>query len=302
MAVISDVTQWIKANTLCSEEVLWTNDACNMFRRDPPTVRYEDIMSSDKGVALWTSLIRCYGFCYVDGCPISPSATQELLERIAFIRLTHYETGGFWDFTSDLAHKDTAYTTLSLSAHTDTTYFTDPCGLQLFHLLSHTDGAGGASLLVDGFAAAAALRKQDPQAYVTLSKPLVPTHASGNEGMNIRPARPSAVFTHEFGTKKLLQVRWNNDDRDVMDRWEGINAMDKWYDAANKWTALLRRKEMEYWAQLKPGKPISKRDGDLEGLAVGGIYLLIWYSLRQLEDPTWTIFVHGQEKDVWWIQ
>jgi hypothetical protein len=31
--------------------------------------------------------------------------------------------GTFWDFTSDLAKGDTAYTTLALAAHTDTTYF-----------------------------------------------------------------------------------------------------------------------------------------------------------------------------------
>lgn len=37
---------------------------------------------------------REYGFCFVDGCPVSPQKTQELLERIAFIRITHY--GGFF--------------------------------------------------------------------------------------------------------------------------------------------------------------------------------------------------------------
>ena len=31
--------------------------------------------------------------------------------------------GKFWDFTSDLAKGDTAYTTLALGAHTDNTYF-----------------------------------------------------------------------------------------------------------------------------------------------------------------------------------
>lgn len=34
--------------------------------------------------------------------------------------------GGFYDFTSDLSSKDTAYTSESLEPHTDTTYFTEP--------------------------------------------------------------------------------------------------------------------------------------------------------------------------------
>lgn len=33
---------------------------------------------------------RKWGFCFVDGCPVTEKATQELLERIAFIRHTHY--------------------------------------------------------------------------------------------------------------------------------------------------------------------------------------------------------------------
>lgn len=37
-----------------------------------------------------------------------------------------FSDGKFWDFTSDLAKSDTAYTTLALSAHTDNTYFVSP--------------------------------------------------------------------------------------------------------------------------------------------------------------------------------
>jgi trimethyllysine dioxygenase len=47
-------------------------------------------MASDEGVGKWTAKIWKHGFCYVDGCPVDPQKTQELLERIAFIRITHY--------------------------------------------------------------------------------------------------------------------------------------------------------------------------------------------------------------------
>lgn len=76
--------------------------------------------------------------------PATPEATRELLEQIGPIRNTHYgiyhwnrcimtnrpvlttRKGGFYDFTSDLSSKDTAYTSESLEPHTDTTYFTEP--------------------------------------------------------------------------------------------------------------------------------------------------------------------------------
>ena len=41
-------------------------------------------------VKLLTRSQRKWGFCFVDGCPVIGEATQELIERIAFIRHTHY--------------------------------------------------------------------------------------------------------------------------------------------------------------------------------------------------------------------
>lgn len=218
---------------------------------------------------------RKYGFCYVDGCPVSPEKTQELLERIAFIRVTHYGTnafyderlcltfiGGFYDFTADLTMKDTAYTTLALPAHTDTTYFTDPAGLQAFHLLSHGEGTGGKSLLVDGFLAAKTLEEHSPAAYEILRGMPIMWHASGNEGITITPAKKFPVLNiyedPEDRHMKLMQVRWNNDDRGVVQLKEtkGMTA-DHWYNAASQWNKLLNRPDRQYWAQLEPGRPLS---------------------------------------------
>jgi hypothetical protein len=190
-------------------------------------------------------------------------ATRKLLERIAFIRITHY--GGFYDFIPDLAMADTAYTNLALPAHTDTTYFTDPAGLQAFHMLSHVsppgtgvDGpVGGKSLLVDGFHAAEVLKKEDPKAFEVLSEVRLPWHASGNEGITIAPDQRYPVIEVERDTGELHRIRWNNDDRGVVP-FDGSYSPDDWYDAARKWDAILRRQDVEYWTQLKPGTTLSK--------------------------------------------
>jgi trimethyllysine dioxygenase len=158
--------------------------------------------------------------------------------------------------------KDTAYTSLALPAHTDNTYFTDPSGLQMFHLLSHTDGTGGASLLVDGFHCAELLFKADPRAYKILSTYPVQWHASGNKGITITPARKFPVLNlneDNESHKSLMQVRWNNDDRATMPHQEirGIK-IDEWYEAARLWNSILTDKKNEYWEQLVPGRPLSK--------------------------------------------
>jgi len=218
-----------------------------------PTVDYDEVTSSDAGVRKWTSQIFRWGFSFVRDCPVTPEATQKLLERIAFIRPTHY--GGFWDFTSDLKMKDTAYTSYGLGAHTDTTYFTDPAGLQMFHMLSHTGGDGGASLLVDGFEAAQVLYSEDPESYEVLSTHLVNSHASGNEDVCIQPSCPFPILNHHPVTKELYQIRWNNDDRTARSD-STPNLINQWYIAARKWSEILKRKEMERWIQLEPGTPL----------------------------------------------
>ncbi|KAL1958221.1 hypothetical protein VTO42DRAFT_4729 [Malbranchea cinnamomea] len=256
--------EWLKNHTFGSSNLYPSPNIRNSdlasrglaFASDPsayPTVDYEKVMSSDEGVAEWTAKIYKYGFCFVKGCPVTPEATEKLIERIAFIRHTHY--GGFWDFTADLKKKDTAYTTEELGAHTDNTYFTEPAGLQMLHLLSHTDGEGGASLLVDAFEAARILYEEDIEAYKLLTLPVLTSHASGNEDVCIQPSVPFPVLYHHPVTGDLLQVRWNNDDR-AAKMYTTPEATDLWYRAARKWNEILRRKSMEQWFQLEPGTPM----------------------------------------------
>ncbi|KAI4181700.1 MAG: hypothetical protein L6R41_006463 [Letrouitia leprolyta] len=220
----------------------------------PPLVDYKVVIGSDVGLKEWANAIRTWGFCFVDGCPTTSEHTQALIERIAFIRTTHY--GGFWRFTSDLASKDSAYTQLALSAHTDNTYFTDPAGLQTFHLLSHTNGEGGASLLVDGFRAADILRYESPDDFRALTEIKIRGHSSGNEDIAIMPERAFPVLTTEDTQPgqpvKVSQIRWNNDDRVAMTGLE-TEEIERFYRAARKWVEILRRPESEYWVQLKPG-------------------------------------------------
>ncbi|KAG5975070.1 hypothetical protein E4U55_007902 [Claviceps digitariae] len=229
--------------------------------KNPPKVPYDSVMDKDdiKGMADLTNKICEDGFCFVTDSPVTPEATEKLLKAIGPIRNTHY--GGFYDFVPDLAKADTAYTNLALAAHTDTTYFTEPAGLQAFHLLSHTpppnktdeDEAsllGGQSLLVDGFYAAHRLRNEFPSAYEVLRTVRVPWHASGNQDVAISPHRASPVI--DACNRRINLIRWNNDDRGAIPLH--VENIDEWYDAARKWNMILRRPENEYWFQLEPGQ------------------------------------------------
>ncbi|WFD38282.1 trimethyllysine dioxygenase [Malassezia japonica] len=229
-----------------------------------PTVEYEGVMESDDVLLDWLNNIDRYGFSFVSGMPTTPEATEAVIRRIAFIRETHY--GGFWDFTSDLAHGDTAYTDIALGAHTDTTYFTDPAGLQMFHLLHHyskdqTDfrdkytgtPLGGSSLLVDGFYAAQQLHARHPELYNVLRTTRLRGHSAGDEDTLILPLLPSGytVFEHDPLSNDLVLVRYNNSDRSVLqvdeDKVEAV------YEALRAWNAIITDPGTEYWFPLQPG-------------------------------------------------
>ncbi|EGX89475.1 trimethyllysine dioxygenase [Cordyceps militaris CM01] len=235
-----------------SEKKLWGASIENT----PPEVPFESVVGAkdSNGLAELTDKIRAYGLCFVTNTPATPEASEKLLETIGPIRNTHY--GGFYDFVPDLALADTAYTNLALAAHTDTTYFTEPAGLQAFHLLSHTpppnqrpeEALGGQSLLVDGFHAASVLKQESPEDYETLRRVKVPWHASGNQGVAIAPDRAYPVIEED---STLRRIRWNNDDRGVIPLDVDVN---QWYRAARKWNEILTRKDSEYWFQLTPGR------------------------------------------------
>ena len=184
---------------------------------------------------------------------------------------------------------DTAYTNLALPAHTDTTYFSDPAGLQAFHMLSHTpapsddknaeQGAaaeGGKSLLVDGFLAAKTLKSEDPKAYDVLASVRLHWHASGNKGITIAPDQLYPVLELDSYSGELRRIRWNNDDRGVVPFGEKYSPTE-WYDAARKWDAILRRKDIEAWVQLEPGTVLSMSTHGFPCF-VFGFFFVLWFS------------------------
>jgi gamma-butyrobetaine dioxygenase len=83
-----------------------------------------------------------------------------------FTRETNF--GELFEVRSVPAANDLAYTSLALDPHTDNPYRSPVPGVQLLHCLAN-ETSGGLSTLVDGFAAAAALRKRDEAAFKLLA-------------------------------------------------------------------------------------------------------------------------------------
>ncbi|RSH95388.1 hypothetical protein EHS25_000475 [Saitozyma podzolica] len=157
-----------------------------------------------------------------------------------------------------MSHGDLAYSTEGLPAHTDTTYFTDPAGLQIFHLLSHPPpGTGGTTLLVDAFSTAALLETLHPTLYDVLSRLRIPCHASGTPGTLMRPPLSQPVLRHDENSR-LVQVRWNNEDRGVLGQGWQAEDVGTWYRAARCFEEQIRAPDAEYRVQLSPGTMVGE--------------------------------------------
>lgn len=206
-------------------------------------------MQGHAGLAKWLRDIDKFGIAFVDGIPISNDKSQKLVERLGPIRKTHY--GEYWDFTSDLKHGDTAYTNLALPAHTDTSYFSDPIGLQFFHLLFHS-GSGGESLFVDGFKAAKQLKKEQPWAFDALSELRISAHSSGDKGTHLQPNESFPIIKLN-AAGEVTQIRFNNDDRAPLNLGESTELF---YSSLSEWVKILKQKENELWIKLEPGRGV----------------------------------------------
>jgi trimethyllysine dioxygenase len=171
-----------------------------------PTMTHAEIMSGDQGLMRWLSLVEEYGFALASGTPPTLEATKELITRVGYVRETIF--GGMWDFTANLAFKDTAYTSAAIGPHTDGTYSLDSPGYQLFHCLQF-DGSGGESTLVDGFKVAQQIRQSDPIAFEVLSSVKVPAQYLG-DGVHLRAEHAVIGLDHNGD---FAQIAYNNYDR-----------------------------------------------------------------------------------------
>lgn len=185
-------------------QIRWSADALP----DPvPTEKFTDVASGDTGLAALLRNIHVYGFSVVDGVPATDEGTVELANRIAPAQQTIF--GTYWHLSAELAdHGDTAYSTQYLEPHTDSTYYHDAPGLQMFNCLEF-DGKGGESVLVDAFAIAAQMREDASEHFETLTRVVVPGRYL-EPGVDLRAERPPFRLDRHG---RLTQVTFNNYDR-----------------------------------------------------------------------------------------
>jgi gamma-butyrobetaine dioxygenase len=134
--------------------------------QDVPRVAWSESPSAETRAA-WLSRFLELGFIIFTRVPTESKTVLKVASAFGFTRDTNF--GACFDVRSVPDASDLAYTPVSLDPHTDNPYRSPVPGVQLLHCLIN-ETTGGLSTLVDGFAAAEALRGQDPEAFQLLAR------------------------------------------------------------------------------------------------------------------------------------
>ncbi|WP_374377997.1 trimethyllysine dioxygenase [Dongia sp.] len=243
----SDLAEALRPVGILAGTVTTWDDA--EISADFPQVPYEALMNDDATLEAYLDKIDRFGFCFVEGTPATPEATQAVAKRVAYIRETIF--GGYWDFTANMEHKDTAYTTLAIGPHTDGTYSFDAPGYQMFHCLAF-DGVGGENVFVDGFRIAEIMKRETPDLYRVLTQVEVPGQYIDHErGIHLMARRP---LFREDSTGRLAQVSFNNLDRAPFALEPGLMA--KFQEAYATFARHANDRSLQYRRRLAPGSVV----------------------------------------------
>jgi gamma-butyrobetaine dioxygenase len=136
-----------------------------------PTGRYAEVALGGRALAEWLGCVRDFGFALLTGVPTEPGMVCRVIELFGCVRETNY--GRLFDVVSVENPTNLAYTGLGLGNHTDNPYRDPVPQLQLLHCLAAA-AEGGESIAVDGFFAAARLRREHPDDFALLTRHAVP--------------------------------------------------------------------------------------------------------------------------------
>jgi gamma-butyrobetaine dioxygenase len=144
------------------EPVVWTGADFT----EPPTLDGSNILDDDAVLEEWLATLVEYGLCRLSNTPTDPDFVGRLVSHVGPIRDTNF--GLVWSVQAKPDPDSTAYTGLDLGQHTDLPTREVPPGFQFLHCIENTV-RGGWSRMSDGWAVAAAIRDEHPDAYEALT-------------------------------------------------------------------------------------------------------------------------------------
>ena len=209
-----------------------------------PTAGWPAYAADPAARAAILAAVLGYGVAVLHGVPAEPGMVLAVAETLGYVRETNY--GRLFDVRVEPSPDNLAFTSREILPHTDNPYRDPVPTIQLLHCLRDA-ASGGDTLLVDGFAAAALLREEDPAAFAVLTATPWP-FAYTDAGSELRACQP-LIGTDPRG--RIREVRFNG--RSMQPLRGPAEQVAAAYDAYLTWARLLRRPELAVRTRLAPG-------------------------------------------------
>ena len=203
----------------------------------------KDFFESEEMFNLLKSFYK-YGFVIIKKLPTENNFIINFANSIGNVRPTNF--GEFFNVRSIPNPNDLAYTSLSLSPHTDNPYRKPvPC-IQMLHCIEN-EVSGGFSTLVDGFKVASHLKKIAPDYFRILTKVKVKFKFTDKDV--VLENKGSLIELDE--NEKLKQVRFSTrlDFVPILKKEE----LELYYKARKKISNLYNSNEFKIEFKLVPG-------------------------------------------------
>ncbi len=132
-----------------------------------PTFEHDHVVGTTQGQIAYLEAVHDLGVAVVRNTPSVDGEVARFAEKIGYVRETAFER--IHNVRHDPAGYNVAHTPVELKPHTDLPSYHWPPSIQLLHFLVN-EADGGESTVTDGWAVAADLRRDDPEAFDTLCR------------------------------------------------------------------------------------------------------------------------------------
>ncbi|MFG1811737.1 TauD/TfdA family dioxygenase [Streptomyces sp. NPDC049040] len=220
---------------------LWT--AADLAGRIP-RARWADYLADPIQRTRMLDAVQRLGFALLHEVPRQEGQVLAVAATFGHVRETNY--GRLFDVRVEPDPNNLAFTSARITPHTDNPYRDPVPTLQLLHCLENS-ATGGDSGLVDGFAAAAALRTQDPESFAVLTRTPVP-FVFRDDRTELRADRP-LIEVDPRG--RIREVRFNN--RSIGTLRLPPAELEAFYAAYRSFAELLLRPGLQLDFRLAPG-------------------------------------------------
>ncbi|HIA61078.1 MAG TPA: gamma-butyrobetaine hydroxylase, partial [Pelagibacterales bacterium] len=213
-------------------------------------IEHDEIMKNEDGLIKWLDLLNQYGFSIVKNSPIEKNSAFKILNSISHVRETFFKTP--FEVINTPKPNNAAYTSARLFNHTDLPFFEYTPGYQFLHCLIN-DAIGGDSSLVDGFAVAEYIKKNEPDTFNQLIDSPVKFKDNDYTQNKIR-----------VNYSPIITLNKNMDYSDIRFNIATIAALDihpdkmqKFYSAYRKFASLVHDKKFTVHFRLQAGDILS---------------------------------------------